>query len=164
MIFGMTVLTFFHVLLSLVGLVSGFVVVFGLLAAKELDGWAAVFLSTTVLTSVTGFLFPFHRFLPSYGVGLVSLLVLALAIYALYVRKLHGPWRRVYVVTAVIAQYLNFFVLIAQLFQKVPTLRALAPTQTEAPFKLAQLGALVLFVLLATMAAIKSRVDSLHTV
>src|SRR3989442_9934770 len=88
MIFGMTLLTFVHVLLSLIGIGSGFVVLFGLLTSRRLDGWTALFLVTTGLTSVTGFLFPFHRFLPSHGVGIVSLIVLALATFALYVRRL----------------------------------------------------------------------------
>src|SRR6267143_7164070 len=103
MTFGMTTFNFLHVLLSLIGVFSGFVVVFGLLVAKRLDGWTALFLVTTVLTSVTGFLFPFHGFLPSHGVGIVSLAVLAIAIFARYVRQLAGGWRRGYVVSAVIA-------------------------------------------------------------
>jgi hypothetical protein len=122
MIFGMTTFTFVHVLLSLIGIFSGFVVVFGMLAAKHLDGWTALFLVTTVLTSVTGFLFPFHKFLPSHGVGIVSCIVLAFALLGRYAFHLAGAWRRIYVITAVIALYLNVFVLIAQLFQKVPHL------------------------------------------
>ncbi len=101
MIFGMTTFTFVHVLLSLIGIFSGFVVVFGLLVAKRLDGWTALFLASTVLTSVTGFLFPFHGFLPSHGVGILSLLVLAIASFARYGRHLAGSWRRTYVITAV---------------------------------------------------------------
>src|SRR3989449_4139321 len=93
MIFGMTLLTFVHVLLSLIGIGSGFVVLFGLLASRRLNGWTALFLVTTVLTSVTGFLFPFHKFLPSHGVGIVSLVVLAIAIFARYARQLAGGWR-----------------------------------------------------------------------
>jgi hypothetical protein len=132
--------TLFHVVLSLVGIGSGFVVVFGLFLGKGLPVWTATFLPTTVLTSVTGFLFPVHHFMPSHGVGIVSLIVLALAIYALYVNRLAGGWRRFYVIDAVIALDLNFFVLIGQLFEKVPALKARAPTQTEAPFKVAQLA------------------------
>jgi hypothetical protein len=119
MILGMTTFTFVHVVLSLIGIFSGFVVVFGLLAGKRLDGWTALFLVSTVATSVTGFLFPFHRFLPSHGVGILSLLVLAIAILARYPLHLAGAWRRIYTVTAVISLYLNVFVLIAQAFQKV---------------------------------------------
>jgi hypothetical protein len=157
MTFGLAAITLVHVLVSLVGILSGFVVVLGLLAAKRLDGWTALFLASTVLTSVTGFLFPVHRFLPSQGVGILSLLVLAIAIYARYGRHLAGIWRRTYVITAVIALYLNVFVLIVQLFEKVPALKAIAPTQSEAPFKATQLVALVLFVVLASFAAIKFR-------
>jgi len=163
MIFGMTTFTLVHVLLSLIGIFSGFVVVFGLLAAKRLDGWTTLFLASTVLTSVTGFLFPFHGFLPSHGVGILSLLALAIAIFARYGRHLAGLWRRTYVITAVIALYLNVFVLIVQLFQKVPALKAIAPTQSEAPFKVTQLVALVLFVVLASFAAIRFRSEQPRT-
>jgi hypothetical protein len=157
MILGMTALTFAHVLLSLIGILAGLVVLFGLLTSRQLNGWTTVFIWSTVATSVTGFLFPFHRFLPSHAVGIISLIVLAVAIYALYGRHLAGAWRRVYAVTAMIALYLNVFVLIAQLFAKVPALKALAPTQTEAPFKEAQLAALIAFVVLTILAAIKFR-------
>ena len=108
--------TLFHVVLSLVGILSGFVVMAGFLTAKRSNGWTALFLTTTALTSVTGFLFPFHKFLPSHAVGIVSLLVLAVTIPALYVFHLAGPWRRIYVIGAVISLYLNVFVLIAQAF------------------------------------------------
>src|SRR5467141_3875326 len=103
MILGMTTFTFVHVVLSLMGILSGFVVVFGLLGGKRLDGWTALFLVTTVLTSVTGFLFPFHKFLPSHGVGIVSLLVLAVAVLARYAFHLAGAWRRTSVAPAMIA-------------------------------------------------------------
>jgi hypothetical protein len=154
-ILGMTALTFVHVLLSLIGILAGLVVLFGLLTSRQLNGWTTVFIWSTVATSVTGFLFPFHRFLPSHAIGIISLIVLAVAIYALYGRHLAGAWRLVYAVTAMIALYLNVFVLIAQLFAKVPALKALAPTQTEAPFKEAQLAALIAFVVLTILAAIK---------
>ena len=132
---GMSAFTLFHVLLSLVGIASGFVVAFGLLLAKHWPGWTAAFLATTVLTSFTGFLFPVHHFMPSQGFGFASRIALALAIYALYVRRLAGTWRRVYVIEAVVA--LNFFVWIVPSFQKVPALKELALTQTAAPFKVA---------------------------
>jgi hypothetical protein len=154
-ILGMTALTFVHVLLSLIGILAGLVVLFGLLTSRQLNGWTTVFIWSTVATSVTGFLFPFHRFLPSHAIGIISLIVLAVAIYALYGRHLAGAWRLVYAVTAMIALYLNVFVLIAQLFAKVPALKTLAPTQTEAPFKEAQLAALIAFVVLTILAAIK---------
>ena len=163
MILGMTTLTFVHVVLSLLGIFSGFVVVFGLLAAKRLDGWTALFLVTTVLTSVTGFLLPFHKFLPSHGVGMVSLIMLAIAIFARYVRQLAGAWRRTYVITAIVALYLNMFVLIAQLFLKVAALKAMAPTQSEPPFLVAQLVCMALFVALAIASAIKSRNETIRT-
>src|SRR2546422_7290377 len=131
MIFGMAASTFtlVHVMISLVGIVSGFVVVFGLLAGKRLDRWTALFLTSTVATSVTGFGFPFDHLLPSHKVGILSLLVLAVAIIARFVFHLAAAWRGIYVVSAVVALYLNVFVLVVQLFEKVPALRAMAPTQ-----------------------------------
>jgi len=155
MILGMTALTSVHVLLSLIGILAGLVVLYGLLTSRQLNGWTAVFIWSTVATSVTGFFFPFRRFLPSHAIGIISLIVLAVAIYALYGRQLAGVWRRVYALMAMIAFYLNVFVLIAQLFAKVPALKALAPTQTEAPFKETQLAALIAFVVLTILAAIK---------
>ena len=162
MIFGMTTFTFVHVVLSLIGIFSGFVVVLGLLAAKRLDGWTAIFLASTVLTSVTGFLFPFHGVTPGIVVGIVSMIVLAIAIPARYVFHLASGWRRTYVITAVIALYLNVFVLIAQLFMKVPALKALAPTQSEPPFKVSQLVVLIVFVALTIAATKKFRGEQLQ--
>ena len=155
MIFGMTLgtYTFLHVLISLVGIGSGLIVMFGLLSGKRLDGWTGLFLATTVLTSVTGFGFPFEHLLPSHIVGVISLLILAVAIAARYVFHLTGAWRWIYVVGAGMALYLNVFVLVAQVFLKVPALKALAPTQKEPPFLIAQLVVLVVFaglVILAT--------------
>jgi len=164
MIFGLPTFTFVHVLISLAGIFSGFVVLFGLLTAKRLDGWTAVFLTTTVATSVSGFFLPADRFLPSHGVGILSLLVLPVAIFARYGRHLAGTWRPIYVVTAMIALYLNVFVLIVQLFLKVPALKAIAPTQSEAPFVMAQSVALLLFVVLAIVAAIRFRTEPAHPV
>ena len=159
MIFGMTTSTYtlVHVVLSLVGIGSGFVVLFGLLAGKRLNGWTAVFLSSTVATSVTGFGFPFDHLLPSHKVGILSLLVLAVATLARYALRLAGAWRRIYVVGAVAALYLNVFVAIVQAFQKVPALKVMAPTQSEPPFLLTQLVVLALFLALAVVAAIKFR-------
>jgi len=157
MILGMTTFTFVHVVLSLIGIFSGFIVLLGLFAAKRLDGWTAMFLATTVLTTVTGFLFPFHRFLPSHGVGIVSLIVLAVAILARYALHLAGAWRRTYVVSAMIALYLNVFVLIAQAFQKVPALKSMAPTQSAPPFLVTQLVVMALFVVLTIVAARRFR-------
>jgi hypothetical protein len=145
--------TLFHVALSLVGILSGLVVVDGFLTAKRRDGWTALFLATTVLTSVTGFLFPFHKFLPSHALGIISLLVLAVTIPALYFFHLRGLWRRTYVIGAVIALYLNVFVLIAQFFMKVPALKALAPTQSEPPFLGTQVLVTLIFIVLGVFAA-----------
>jgi hypothetical protein len=152
MIFGMTTYTFVHVVLSLIGIGSGLVAVIGLFASKRLEAWTAVFLTTTVATSVTGFGFPFVKFLPSHGVGIVSLIVLAIAILARYGKHLAGPWRWTYAAGAVVALYLNVFVLIVQLFRKVPALQAMAPTQSEPPFQVAQLAVLALFVVVGVPA------------
>jgi hypothetical protein len=156
--------TFFHVVLSLVGIGSGFVILYGLLTSKRLEGWTKIFLTTTVATSVTGFLFPFHHFTPGIGVGIVSLIVLVFAILARYRFQLAGGWRRTYSITAVIALYFNVFVLIAQLFQKVPSLKALAPTQSEPPFLVTQLLVMVLFIVLGVLATINFRAEPLRTV
>jgi len=156
------VYTIIHTVISLVGIFTGLVVLFGMVAGERLDGWTKWFLITTVLTSVTGFFFPFHGFTPAYGVGIISLLVLAVAIYARYPRQLAGAWRWIYVVTAVIALYLNVFVAVVQAFLKVPALHAMAPTQAEPPFKLTQLVVLALFVLLGIVAAIRFRPEPIR--
>jgi hypothetical protein len=154
MIFGMTTetFTFVHVLISLVGIGSGFIVLLGLLTGKRFDGWTALFLVTTVATSATGFGFPFDHLLPSHKVGIISLAVLAIAILARYAFHLSGGWRGTYVVTALIALYLNVFVAIVQAFEKVPALKAMAPTQSEPPFLITQVVVLALFVVLAIIA------------
>jgi hypothetical protein len=144
--------TLIHVGISLIAIVAGFVVVFGLIAGKRLSGWTAFFLLTTIATSVTGFGFPIKGVTPGIVLGVISLVVLAIAVYARYAGRLKGVWRLVYVVTAVIALYLNFFVLIVQSFQKVPALAALAPTQSEPPFVVAQVVALVVFIALGVLA------------
>jgi hypothetical protein len=153
----LTIYTIVHVVISLLGIFSGFVVLFGLLAGKRLDGWTKFFLVTTVATSVTGFFFPVHHFMPSHAVGIISLLVLAVAIYARCARHLAGAWRKIYVVGAAIALYLNVFVGIVQAFEKIPALKAMAPTQSEPPFKFTQLVVLALFVVLAIVAAVRFR-------
>ena len=149
--------TIIHTLISLIGIFTGLIVLFGLLGGKRLDGWTKWFLITTVLTSVTGFFFPFHRFTSAIALGIMSLIVLAVAIFARYPRQLAGHWRWIYVVTAVIALYFNVFVLVVQTFEKIPALHAMAPTQTEPPFKLTQLVVLAIFVLLGIIAAIRFR-------
>ncbi len=141
--------------LSLVGIFSGFVVVFGLLSANRLKAWTLLFLATTAATSVTGFGFPFDHLLPSHITGIVSLVVLAITIPALYVFHLARSWRWIYVIGAVISLYLNVFVLIVQAFLKVPALHVLAPTQNEPPFAIAQGAALVLFILIGALAVRK---------
>jgi len=146
--------TFAHVVISLVGIVSGLVVLAGMLAANPMQSWTAVFLWTTIATSLTGFFFPFKGFKPSYVVGALSLILLILAYQGLYSHHLAGSWRWIYVVTAVASLYFNVFVLIVQSFLKVPALKALAPTQTEPPFKRTQLVVLVMFVALGTLAVI----------
>ncbi len=153
MILGMSVFTFVHVLISLVGIGTGLVVLYGLLTSRRLPAWTAAFLATTVLTSVTGFGFVRPHLLPSHIVGIVSLVLLAAAIFALYVRRLGGVWRLVYVIGAVASLYLNVFVLIVQSFQKVAPLHALAPTGSELPFKLVQGAALLVFIALGVLAA-----------
>lgn len=153
------VLIVIHVIISLIGIGSGFVVMYGMLAAKWLEAWTQIFLWTTVATSATGFILPAHHFLPSHAVGILSLLVLPVAFYARYGRSLAGSWRWIYVVTAMLAQYLNVFVLVVQSFLKVPALKSLAPTQTEPPFKLTQLVVLVLFIVLTAACVVKFRVD-----
>ncbi len=159
MILGMTLSTFtlVHVVISLIGIGSGLLVMYGLLIGKRLDGATAIFLASTVATSVTGFGFPFDHLLPSHKVGILSLLVLAVAIIARYVFHLAAGWRGIYVVSAVVALYLNVFVLVVQLFEKVPALRAMAPTQKEPPFLVAQLVILALFVALTIIAAKRFR-------
>ena len=150
--------TVIHVIISLLGIMSGFVVIYGLHTADPMDGWTKFFLWTTVLTSVTGFFFPFKGFTPALAFGIISLVVLAAAIYARYPGHLEGAWRWIYVVGAVLAQYLNFFVLIVQSFQKIPALKAIAPTQKEPPFLVTQLLFLILFIVLGAVAVNKFHV------
>jgi hypothetical protein len=143
---GLNAFTLLHVLLSLAGIFAGFVVVGGMVAGKRLDGWTSAFLATTIGTNATGFFFPFEKFLPSHAVGIISLAVLAVVLVARYGKRLAGVWLRVYVIGAVVALYFNVFVLNAQLFLRLPPLRALAPMQNEPPFAVTQLLVLALFV------------------
>jgi hypothetical protein len=161
MILGMTTSTFtlIHVLLSLAGIGTGFIVVYGMLTGKRLDGWTAIFMLTTALTSLTGFLFPVEHILPSHIVGLISLVVLAVAIVARYALHLASAWRWIYVVCAVLALYLNSFVAVVQSFLKVPALKALAPTQKEPPFLIAQLAVMVVFIVLGILSVKKFHVE-----
>jgi hypothetical protein len=165
MILGMSTSTFtlLHVLISLIGIGSGFVVMYGLLTAKRLDLWTLLFLVTTALTSITGFCFPFEHLSPGHKVGIISLVVLAIAIPARYAFHLAGAWRAIYVIGAAMALYFNVFVLVVQLFLKVPPLHALAPNGKEPPFLIAQIVVLALFVVLTIAATKRFRIDSLHT-
>jgi hypothetical protein len=146
-----------HVALSLVGIVSGLIVLFGLIARRRLAGWTALFLVTTILTSVTGFGFPFDHLLPSHKIGIVSLVVLAITIVARYALGMVGAWRVIYVIGAALALYLNGFVGVVQAFLKIPALTRLAPNQTEAPFVIAQLAVLALVMVLTVVAARRFR-------
>src|SRR5271168_3872781 len=161
MVLGMSLATFtlLHVLISLIGIGSGLVVAYGLLASKPLDVSTAVFLTTTVLTSLTGFLFPVEHILPSHVLGVISIVALAIALAARYGLHLSGAWRAIYVVCAVLALYLNVFVLVAQIFMKVPAAHALAPTQKEPPFFIAQLVVMVIFIVLGIFAVKKFRFE-----
>jgi hypothetical protein len=151
MILGLSTANFtvLHVIISLIAIVSGLVVLFGMLGSRRLLGWTALFLLTTILTSVTGFLFPIHGFTPAIAVGVMSLLVLAIALIALYGKHLASAWRWIYVAMAVTALWFNVFVLIVQSFQKLAALKPLAPTQSEPPFLIAQAVALAFFILAA---------------
>jgi hypothetical protein len=154
MILGLSIAAFttLHVVISLIAIVTGLVVLFGWLAGTQSNGWTAVFLATTVLTSVTGYFFPTEKLLPSQVVGAISLVVLAIALAALYVFRLAGAWRSIYLVSAATALYLNVFVAVAQAFQKLPVLHALAPNGSEPPFLIAQIVVLVIFIALGIVA------------
>jgi hypothetical protein len=154
MILGMSLetFTFVHVVISLVGIMTGFIVIALMLQNGPLAGWNGFFLTTTILTSVTGFFFPLKAIGPPHIVGAISLVVLAVALFALYGRKLAGPWRWVYVVSATVALYLNVFVAVVQSFDKVTYLHKLAPTGSEPPFGVAQAIVLILFVVIGFLA------------
>lgn len=155
MILGMSIAAFtlFHVVISLVGIAAGFVVLLAMFRSERLDGWAGLFLGTTILTSVTGFFFPRDQVLPSHIVGALSLLALAVAVLAFYRYRLNGAWRWIYVTSAIVALYFNTFVAVAQAFQKVPFLNSLAPTQNDPLFIVTQLVVLVAFIGLGIGAA-----------
>jgi len=141
-----------HVILSLIGIASGLLVLYGLLTDKPLGAWTAVFLVTTILTGITGFPLPPFGFDPARVVGVILLVLLALAVVALYAFRLAGAWRAVYIVTAIMALYLNVFVGVTQAFQKLSFLQPLAPTQSEPPFLIAQVTVLVIFIALGVLA------------
>jgi hypothetical protein len=143
--FDLPMFTLVHVVISVLGIVSGLVVVGGFLSGRQLTAWITLFLLTTIATSVTGFGFPFRGVAPPHIFGVISLIALALALLALYAKNLQGRWRSIFVVTSVLALYLNVFVLIVQLFTKTPAIAALVPTQKEAPFLITQLLGWALF-------------------
>ncbi len=152
---GLSTFTLLHVFVSLIAIASGFLVMTGLLGSNRMIGMTALFLATTILTSATGFLFPVTELLPSHVIGIVSLVLLAIAVFALYGRRLSGLWRAVYVVTALLSLYLNVFVLVIQSFLKVPVLHALAPSvpPSEPPFAVVQGIVLLFFVIVIVGAA-----------
>jgi hypothetical protein len=159
MILGMSLRTFtyLHVYISLIAIGAGFIVVYGMIAAKRVPLLTSVFLFMTALTSLTGFLFPFKGVTPADVLGILSLIVIVIAFIARRRSQTSGVWRGTYVISSILALYFNFFVLIVQSFQKIPSLHALAPTQTELPFKLAQLITLIVVITLTTMAFKKYR-------
>lgn len=159
MILGLSTSTFtlVHVVLSLVAILSGLVVLVGMLAAKRRPGWTSLFLATTIATSVSGFFFPSDSFGPAHIVGVLSLVVLVVALVTRYVSRLAGAARWIYVLAALLALYLNVFVAITQAFQKLAFLQALAPTQSEPPFLYTQITVLAIFVVLGIIAAIRFR-------
>ena len=164
MIFGMSLATYtlIHVIISLIGILTGFIVLFGMFSGKLMNGLTALFLFTTVLTSLTGFGFPFEKLLPSHIVGIISLVLLAICVLARYSMHMAGKWRATYVITAVMALYLNVFILVVQGFLKVPALHALAPKGNEPPFAIAQGIVLVLFVILGVRAVKKFHPEQLR--
>lgn len=147
--------TIVHTVISLVAIFAGLVVALGMIGGKRLDGWTKWFLITAVATTITGFFFPFHGFTPAIGLGIISLPFLAITIFARYSKHLVGAWRWIYVVGAVICLYFNLFVLVVQLFEKIPALHAMAPTQTESPFKFTQLAVLIVSILLGIVAVVR---------
>ena len=161
MILGMSTATFtaLHVLISLVGIASGLVVMYGFLTSNRFERWTTLFLVTTAATSLTGFLFPFKGVTPGIVIGVLSMIVLAIAAVGLYALHLSGAWRPIYVLTASVALYFNVFVFVVQSFEKVPQLHALAPTQKEPPFAVAQVCVLVAFVFATGFAVKRFRPD-----
>jgi hypothetical protein len=144
-----------HVVASLIGILSGLVVLYGLVAGRPFGGWTALFLATTILTSLTGFPLAPFGFDPPRAIGVISLVLLAIAVTAYYAFRLAGAWRWIYIGTAMAALYLNVFVGVVQAFQKLPFLQPLAPTQSEPPFLVTQIAVLAIFVALGIVAVIR---------
>jgi hypothetical protein len=163
MILDITTLTLVHTVISIVAIAAGLVVVGGLIAGVRIDGWTGIFLVTTALTSITGFFFPFGRLIASHYIGIISLVILPVVLAARYWKHLRGAWRGAYVVGTALILYLNFFVLIVQLFRRIPALIVAAPKQTEPPFVLTQLLVLGLFAWLGFAAFRRFRPESVVT-
>lgn len=157
---SLSAFTMVHVIISLVAIASGLFVLYQMLNSRFSPGWTLLFLVATVLTSVTGFMFPISGFTPALGFGVVSLVVLTVALYALYGQRFTGAWRWLYIVTALLALYLNVFVLVVQSFQKLPALNALAPNGSEPPFAIAQAIVLLALLVLGYFAVKRFRVPS----
>lgn len=157
MIFDVTTMVGFHTVISLVALLAGAVVVLGMAGNADMPAVSALFLVTAVVTSVTGFLLPADRVLPSHIFGVVSLVALAAAIAARYAFSFRGGWRVTYALCVVLATWLDAFVAVFQTFLKVPSITALAPTQSEPPFAIAQGVTLLVFIVLAVLAARRFR-------
>ena len=160
---NITTLTLVHTIISIVAITAGLVVVGGLIAGARIDGWTGLFLITTALTSITGFFFPFTKLSPSQWIGIISLLVLPFVLAARYWKHLLGAWRAIYVVGTVLVLYLNFFVLMVQLFRRIPALIVAAPKQTEPPFVLSQLLVMALFAWLGIAAFRRFRPQAVVT-
>jgi hypothetical protein len=157
MMLGMSLstITAVHVVISLIGIVSGFIVLSGLLGSNRMPGMTAIFLLSTILTSVTGFMFPFEKLLPSHMVGIISLVLLVIACIALYAMRLSGAWRPIYAVTALVSLYLNVFVLVIQAFLKIPVLTAVAPgNPPSGPVFAVVQGIVLLFFVIAIIGAV----------
>jgi len=152
MILGMSPLLFVHVLVSLIGIATGIAVAHWLVTGKPHAGWTVIFLMTTILTSLTGFPLPATQLLPSHILGIISIVLLSIAVAALYIYRLRGAWRWMYVLSAIIALYLNVFVGVVQSFQKIAFLTRLAPTQSEPPFLVAQIAVLAIFLVVGVLA------------
>ena len=161
---SLTTFTLLHVLISLIGIVAGLIAMIGWLKSDPSRIPTAIFLAATILTSVTGFLFPFTKLLPSHIVGIISLVMLAFATFALYAKRVSGFWRPIYTITAVLSLYLNVFVLLVQAFLKISLLKAWAPTQTEPAFLVAQAAAFLLFFTLAILTTVRFRPAQLAAV
>lgn len=155
----MTMLVLVHVIISLMAIVAGLIVMSGMLGSNRIPGLTAIFLLFTILTNATGFIIPpliTEKQLPSHMIGILSLVLLAIACFALYGQRLSGMWRWIYAVTALVSLYLNVFVLVIQSFLKVPALSAIAPGNPPAGpvFAIVQ-GIVLVFFVVVTIGAVR---------